>query len=62
MRLINECKNFFTEKNSKNSFIYSWHRADDLKNLGKGLVYENVLDMKSVKKFENLSKKTFKFN
>ena len=37
------------EKNSKNSFIYSWHRADDLKNLGKGFVYENVLDMKSVK-------------
>ena len=58
---LNECKNFFNEKNSKNSFIYSWHRADDLKNLGKGFVYENVLDMKSVKKFENLSKKTFKF-
>ena len=36
-------------------FIYSWNRADDLKNFGKGFVYKNYIDKKG-EKFDGFQK------
>ena len=32
------------EKDEKDKYLYSWNRADSLKNFGRGLVFENKLD------------------
>lgn len=37
------------EKDKKDKYLYSWNRADSLKNFGRGFVFENKLDEKNGK-------------
>ena len=39
---LEECKKLILEKDQNMPFIYSWNRADDLKNFGKGFVYKII--------------------
>ena len=42
---IEECKEKILKEGENPSYIYSWNRADTLKNFGKGIIYKNnVLD------------------
>jgi decaprenylphospho-beta-D-ribofuranose 2-oxidase len=55
---IDECKKIILKESDQSAFIYSWNRADDLKNFGKGLVYKNeinncLIDFKEFPKFKN---------
>ena len=52
---LEECKKLILEKDQNMPFIYSWNRADDLKNFGKGFVYKNYIDKKG-EKFDGFQK------
>ena len=52
---LEECKKLILEKDQNMPFIYSWNRADDLKNFGKGFVYKNYIDKKG-EKFDGCQK------
>ena len=50
---IKECQNIISEEN--NSYIYSWHRADNIEKFGEGVVYENQIDNSKQEKFKKLN-------
>ena len=50
---IQECQNIISKEN--NSYIYSWHRADNIEKFGEGVVYENHIDDSKQEKFEKLN-------
>ena len=58
---IQECEKFFKKDYKNSSFIYSWHRADNLKHFGEGIIYENFVDNKSTSTFQNFKIKDNKF-
>ena len=58
---IEECEKFFIKSYKNSSFIYSWNRADNLKNFGEGIIYENFIDTSSSNSFENFKIKDNKF-
>jgi len=51
---VEECKNKILQESKNSTFIYSWNRADNLKNFGRGIVYNNYMDESSddFKQFE----------
>ena len=38
---IKETQEHFVNESNNNSFLYSWHRADNINNFGKGIIYKN---------------------
>ena len=44
---VEECKNKILQESKNSTFIYSWNRADNLKNFGRGIVYNNYMDESS---------------
>ena len=54
---IEECQNIILKKN--NSYIYSWHRADNIKKFGEGVVYENHIDVNKQEKFKKLNQNNY---
>jgi|TARA_Y100000389_G_C17454620_1_gene517235 decaprenylphospho-beta-D-ribofuranose 2-oxidase len=44
---IEECKKMILQENENSSFIYSWNRADNIKNFGKGIIYKNYINNNS---------------
>ena len=55
IRIKDKYLNQVLEKDQNMPFIYSWNRADDLKNFGKGFVYKNYIDKKG-EKFDGFQK------
>lgn len=47
VKSIEESKRTILEDNKKNSFIYTWNRADSLKNFGEGIVFQNEVKSNS---------------
>ena len=58
---IQECEKFFVKSYKDTSYIYSWHRADNLNNFGEGIIYENFVDNESSSNFQNFKIKDNKF-
>jgi decaprenylphospho-beta-D-ribofuranose 2-oxidase len=55
---ISDCIKKIREKSdNKSSFTYSWNRADSLKNLGKGIIFENSLDNNGTEKTQYIPEK-----
>lgn len=50
---IKECQNIILKEND--SYIYSWHRADNIEKFGEGVVYENHIDNSKQEKFKKLN-------
>lgn len=55
---VKESKDIVVHDSKDNSYIYTWNRADNLKNFGKGLVFKNSVDenahnFKGFKKVKN---------
>ncbi len=48
---MEECIQMIKKKsNKKDSFVYSWNMASNISNLGKGIVFENIISKKEVSK------------
>tara|TARA_B100000242_G_C43028438_1_gene479002 strand:+ start:42 stop:1370 length:1329 start_codon:yes stop_codon:yes gene_type:complete len=58
---IKETQEHFVNENNNNSFLYSWHRADNINNFGKGIIYKNDIKVKSNGGFDVLKIKNNKF-
>ena len=56
---IKECQNIISKEN--NSYIYSWHRADNIEKFGEGVVYENQIDNSNQEKFKKLNEYNHNF-
>ena len=54
---VNECIEKIKNGSSDNTFIYSWNRADSLKNFGKGFIFKNVVNKNSSNDFDKISQK-----
>ena len=52
---IENCISSINGKN-KDTFIYSWNRADDEKNFGKGFVFKNIIDKDGPSSFKEISR------
>lgn len=59
---LSECMNYINKNSLNNEFIYSWNRADSLKNFGKGFIFRNTIDINSSKKFNNIGTYKKKIN
>ena len=58
VKSLNQCVEFVKRKSEiKNSYIYSWNRADSLENLGKGIIFENIPNNEKTKKIQPIPKK-----
>ena len=50
---VNECISEITKKSKeKDSFVYSWNMAENLKSLGKGFVFQNKTNNDNVENFK----------
>ena len=59
-----DCLKKISNSKGEPNLVYSWNRADDLKNFGKGYIFRNkMIKKKSTKKnnLEKIRKKKFKF-
>ena len=51
---IKDCIELIKKNNFDDTFIYSWNRADNEKDFGKGFVFKNIINKNSSKNFKRL--------
>ena len=59
---INECIKEIKNNSSNETFIYSWNRADNLKNFGKGFIFKNLVNKNSTNIYNEIKKKKKEFD
>ncbi len=61
IKSVEDC-NEIINNNNNSSYIYSWHRADRIKNFGEGIIFENVINKKSIVNFKSLKDNHYKLS
>lgn len=56
VKSVKDCISFINDNNFDDTFIYSWNRADNDKDFGKGFIFKNILDKESQTSFKEISK------
>ena len=62
VKSVEECQKIIMESSNKSSFVYSWHRAENIKNFGRGFLFENSNKKKFQKGLKKLVDKKIKFS
>ena len=61
VKSIEESKRIILEDSKKLSYVYTWNRADNLKNFGEGIVFQNEVESNS-KTFKEFKETKNHFN
>ena len=61
IKSVEEC-NEIINNNDNFAYIYSWHRADRVKNFGEGIIFENILNKKPIISFKNLKDNNYRLS
>ena len=61
IKSVEEC-NEIINNNDNSAYIYSWHRADKLKNFGEGIIFENIINKKPIISFKNLKDNNYRLS
>ncbi len=59
IKSVEECNKVISNYNNS-SYFYSWHKADNIKNFGEGIIFENIIDKKKIIDFKGFKDKNYK--